>query len=93
MNNSHLGMVRQWQELFWNKRYSFTPMTNPDFTGIAKAYGIKATEVSDRADLNAAIREMLKTDEPYLLVVNVEEEGMVYPMVPAGASISNILFE
>jgi len=93
MNNSYLGMVRQWQELFWNKRYSFTPMTNPDFTGIAKAYDIKAAEVTDRADLEIAIRDMLKDNKPYLLVVNVEPEGMVYPMVPAGASISNILFE
>ena len=91
MNNSYLGMVRQWQELFWNKRYSFTPMTNPDFAGIAKAYGIKSAEVFDRKTLDTTIAEMLSNDEAFLLVVNVEPEGMVYPMVPAGASISNIL--
>ncbi|MDR0874502.1 MAG: biosynthetic-type acetolactate synthase large subunit [Prevotellaceae bacterium] len=93
LNNSYLGMVRQWQELFWNKRYSSTPMTNPDFCGIARAYGIKAAEVSDRVALNTSIAEMLADDEAFLLVVNVEPEGMVYPMTPAGETITNILME
>lgn len=91
MNNHFLGMVRQWQELFHEERYSSTNMLNPDFITIAKAYGIKGAEVSDRKDLDAAIQEMLKDDQAYLLVVNVEKKGMVYPMVPAGASVSNMI--
>ena len=84
LNNNYLGMVRQWQELFFNKRYSSTPMINPDFITIAKAYNIKGKEVSQREELDNAIEEMLADDNAYLLVVNVEKEGMVYPMTPAG---------
>ncbi|MFM2291993.1 MAG: hypothetical protein RIS29_1806 [Bacteroidota bacterium] len=91
LNNHFLGMVRQWQELFFDERYSFTNMANPDFIAIAKAYRIDGTEVSDRNDLDAAIADMLKDDKPYLLVVNVEKKGMVYPMIPAGACVTNII--
>jgi acetolactate synthase-1/2/3 large subunit len=91
LNNSFLGMVRQWQELFHNKRYSSTPMLNPDFVTIAKAYQIDAKEVSKREELDGAIAEMLKDDHAFLLVVNVEEKGMVYPMTPAGDTVTNIL--
>jgi acetolactate synthase-1/2/3 large subunit len=91
LNNQYLGMVRQWQELFFQERYSFTEMANPDFALIAKAYGIASTEVSRREDLDAAIADMLKDDKPYLLVVNVENKGMVYPMIPAGSAVTNIL--
>lgn len=91
MNNHYLGMVRQWQELFFEERYSFTEMRNPDFVAIGKAYGIEGQEVNDRKDLEAAIADMLKDDKPYLLVVNVEKKGLVYPMIPAGACITNIL--
>lgn len=91
LNNNYLGMVRQWQELFFEERYSFTEMKNPDFVAIAKAYGIDGQEVSERDDLDAAIADMLKDDKPYLLVVNVEKKGLVYPMIPAGACITNIL--
>ena len=66
-------------------------MKNPDFVAIAKAYNIEGCEISERADLDAAIADMLKDDEPYLLVVNVEMKGMVYPMIPTGASVSDIL--
>ena len=93
MNNSYLGMVRQWQELFWNKRYSFTEMANPDFVAIAKAYGIRGKLVEKREGLDGAIAEMLSDDKPYLLVVNVEEEGKVYPMIPAGKSIDDLLVQ
>ncbi len=93
MNNSYLGMVRQWQELFWNRRYSFTEMANPDFTAIAQAYGIRSRQVEKREELDAAIADMLADDEAYLLVVNVEEEGKVYPMIPAGKSISDLLVQ
>ncbi|MFT3753457.1 MAG: biosynthetic-type acetolactate synthase large subunit [Paludibacter sp.] len=91
LNNHFLGMVRQWQEMFFEERYSFTEMVNPDFIAIAKAYRIDGVEVSERKDLDGAIADMLKDDKPYLLVVNVEKKGMVFPMVPAGASVTNIL--
>lgn len=91
LNNSYLGMVRQWQELFYNKRYSYTPMINPDFELIAKAYGISTRTVNVREDLDTAIADMLKDDKAYVLVVNTEEDGMVYPMVPAGGKVTDIL--
>ena len=91
LNNNFLGMVRQWQELFFQNRYSATVMENPDFVMIAKAYGIASREVQKREDLDEAIREMLEHDGPYLLVADVEEKGLVYPMIPAGATITNIL--
>lgn len=91
LNNHFLGMVRQWQEMFFDERYSFTRMKNPDFIAIAKAYSIDGTEVKERAELDGAIADMLKDDKPYLLVVNVEMKGMVYPMVPAGGTVTNIL--
>jgi len=91
LNNHFLGMVRQWQEMFFEERYSFTEMVNPDFIAIAKAYRIDGTEVHKREELDAAIADMLKDDKPYLLVVNVEKKGMVFPMIPAGACVTNIL--
>ena len=92
LDNHYLGMVRQWQELFYHERYSFTAMNNPDFTAIARAYGITSRTVERRADLDDAIDDMLRDDdEPYLLVARVEDKGMVYPMVPAGAGITEIL--
>lgn len=93
LNNHYLGMVRQWQELFFGERYSFTQMKNPDFAAVARAYGIGSTEVNRREELDDAIADMLKDDKPYLLVVNVETKGMVYPMVPVGASITDILLD
>jgi len=91
LNNHFLGMVRQWQEMFFEERYSFTKMQNPDFIAIAKAYKIDGKEVLVREELDDAIADMLKDDKPYLLVVNVEMKGMVYPMIPTGASVSDIL--
>ena len=91
LNNNFLGMVRQWQELFYDSRYSFTEMENPDFVAIAKAYGIAAREVREREELDEAIREMLEHDGAYLLVADVELQGMVYPMVPAGGTVTNII--
>lgn len=91
LNNHFLGMVRQWQEMFFEERYSFTKMQNPDFVAIAKAYRIDGQNVSERSELDAAIADMLKDDKPYLLVVDVEMKGMVYPMMPAGAAVDNIL--
>ena len=91
LNNDFLGMVRQWQELFFDERYSETQMRNPDFIKIADAYGIKGRKVVDRKDLDGAIEEMLAHDGAYLLEVGVETKGMVYPMVPAGGSVSDII--
>ncbi|OJV39597.1 MAG: acetolactate synthase, large subunit, biosynthetic type [Bacteroidales bacterium 36-12] len=91
LNNDFLGMVRQWQEMFFDERYSFTEIDNPDFITIAKAYKIEGREVSKREDLDDAIADMVKDDKPYLLVVNVEKKGMVYPMMPAGTSVTNIV--
>src|SRR6478736_3451472 len=93
LNNNFLGMVRQWQELFHGKRYSFTEMDNPDFVKIAEAYRIKANKVTKREDLASAIKEMLNSDGPYFLEAVVGKEDNVFPMVPAGASVSDILLE
>jgi len=91
LNNNFLGMVRQWQELFFKERYSSTEMANPDFVGIAKAFKIGSREVEKREELDSAIKEMLEYKGAFLLVANVEKCGMVYPMVPAGACVTNIL--
>ena len=91
MNNNFLGMVRQWQELFYNERYSSTPLVNPDFTTIASAYGIKSRLVNEREELDGAINEMLANDKSFLLIVNVDMKELIYPMIPAGGSVTNIL--
>jgi acetolactate synthase I/II/III large subunit len=93
LNNNFLGMVRQWQQLFHGKRYSFTEMQNPDFIKIAEAYSIPARKVENRADLLSAVTEMLNATTPYFLEVVVGKEDNVFPMVPAGASVSDILLE
>jgi acetolactate synthase-1/2/3 large subunit len=91
LNNHFLGMVRQWQELFFEKRYSFTEILSPDFVKVADAYGIPGNHVSDRDKLDDAIKVMFETEGPYLLEVNIEKDDNVFPMVPAGASVSDIL--
>ena len=91
LNNNFLGMVRQWQELFFDERYSETRMHNPDFMKIAEAYDIKARKVVEREDLDEAIAEMLEHEGSFLLEVEVETNGMVFPMVPAGGSVSDIV--
>ncbi|MFH6985918.1 biosynthetic-type acetolactate synthase large subunit [Marinoscillum luteum] len=93
LNNNFLGMVRQWQQLFHDRRYSFTELTNPDFQKITEGYGIKTNKVSERAALNAAIDEWLADKGPTLLEVVVEKEENVFPMVPSGASVSDIRLE
>ncbi|NNL09633.1 MAG: acetolactate synthase large subunit, partial [Croceitalea sp.] len=90
LNNDHLGMVRQWQELFFDSRYASTVMTNPDFVKIAEGYHIKAKRVSERKDLSATVQEMLASKDPYFLEVKVEKEDNVFPMIPSGASVSDI---
>ena len=90
LNNDYLGMVRQWQQLFFDKRYASTEMINPDFVTIAKGYNIKAERVNKREDLDVAISTMIASDEPYFLEVCVEKEANVFPMIPTGASVSDI---
>jgi acetolactate synthase-1/2/3 large subunit len=91
LNNEYLGMVRQWQELFFNERYSETLMENPNFVQIAAAYRIPGKSVSLREELDDAIREMMATEGTYLLEAKVVQKGLVYPMIPAGACITHIL--
>lgn len=91
LNNNFLGNVRQWQDLFFDKRFSQTPMLNPDFVAIAHAYNIKAENVECRRDADAAIRRMMEHDGPYLLNVNIREEDMVMPMTPAGDTVDHIM--
>ncbi|HEY4629365.1 MAG TPA: biosynthetic-type acetolactate synthase large subunit [Flavobacterium sp.] len=90
LNNEFLGMVRQWQQLFFDKRYASTEMINPNFTAIAEGYYIKAKKVTKREDLDAAVAEMMASKESYFLEVMVEKENNVFPMIPTGASVSDI---
>lgn len=93
LNNDFLGMVRQWQQLFFDKRYASTEMVNPDFVTIAKGFNINANRVSERKDLDQAVKEMMASDQPYFLEVCVEKEDNVFPMIPSGASVSDIRLE
>ncbi len=90
LNNSYLGMVRQWQELFFDKRYASTEMVSPNFLKLAGAYDIEAVRVSKRADLADAIKTMMASKEAYFLEVIIEQEDNVFPMIPTGASVSDI---
>ena len=90
LNNEFLGMVRQWQQLFFDKRYASTEMTNPNFIAIAEGYYIKAKKVTKREDLDGAVAEMMASKESYFLEVMVEKENNVFPMIPTGASVSDI---
>jgi acetolactate synthase-1/2/3 large subunit len=93
LNNNFLGMVRQWQQLFHGKRYSFTEMDNPDFVKIAEAYRITADKVTEQKDLESALKKMLAADTSYFLEVVVEKEDNVFPMVPAGAGVAEVILE
>ena len=93
LNNNFLGNVRQWQAMFFNRRYSFTPMMNPDYMQIAAAYGIRSRRVIEREELDEAIREMLEAEGPFLLEACVVEEGNVLPMTPPGCSVNYMLME
>ena len=93
LNNHFLGNVRQWQELFFNRRYSFTHMMNPDYIKIAEAYGVPAQRVKKREELAEAVNKMLATDGPFILEAVVTEEENVLPMTPPGSAISEIMLE
>ena len=90
LNNSFLGMVRQWQDMFFSKRYASTALVNPDFVTIALGYDIPAKSVSDRKNLNDSLSEMLNAEGPYLLEINIDKEANVLPMVEPGASVSEV---
>ena len=90
LNNEFLGMVRQWQQLFFDKRYASTEMINPDFVAIAKGYHMNSQKVTEREQLKDAVSEMIACEGPYFLEVRVEKEDNVFPMIPAGASVSDI---
>lgn len=91
LNNNFLGNVRQWQALFFNDRFSQTPLINPDFVMIAKAYGLGAEEVKCREELDGAIERMLNHDGAYLINVNIDEHDMIFPMTPAGSNVDHIM--
>ncbi|MFN4762524.1 biosynthetic-type acetolactate synthase large subunit [Gillisia sp. Q332] len=93
LNNGFLGMVRQWQQLFFESRYASTELVNPDFITIAKGYHIKTNQVTERSQLKDAVREMYDAKEPYFLEVKVEKEENVFPMIPTGAAVSEIRLE
>ena len=93
MNNNYLGNVRQWQDMFWNRRKSFTKMLNPNYELIAQGYGIPYCAVTDRKDLAAAVETMLKTDGPYLLECAIREEDNVLPMTPPGMNVDEMMLE
>ena len=93
LNNDFLGMVRQWQQMFFEKRYASTELVNPDFVMIAKGYNIEANKVSKRSELTLAVKKMIESKKPYFLEVKVEKEDNVFPMIPTGASVSEIRLE
>ncbi len=90
LNNDYLGMVRQWQQLFFDKRYASTEMINPDFVTISKGYNIEAERVNERENLNNAVEKMILSKKPYFLEVCVEKEDTVFPMIPSGKAVSDI---
>jgi acetolactate synthase-1/2/3 large subunit len=91
LNNQFLGMVRQWQELFHQNRYSFVDITSPNYVKLAEAYNIAAKKVDQRSDLKSTLIEMLAHDNPFLLEVLVGKENNVFPMVPQGRGVSEII--
>ncbi len=93
LNNNFLGMVRQWQQLFFDKRYASTELVNPDFVAISKGYFIESKRVENREELESSVKEMIEFDGPYLLEVCVVKEENVFPMIPSGSSVSDIRLE
>ena len=91
LNNNFLGNVRQWQQLFYDGRFSQTPMVNPDFVAICAAYSIDAENVTDRSQLSDAIARMVKSDKAYLLNVNIDPTDMIFPMIPLGAAVDEMM--
>ena len=93
LNNDFLGMVRQWQQLFFDRRYSSVALTNPDFVKISEGFGVPAKLVTQYSELESSVDEMFEHDGPFLLHIKVLKEENVFPMVPSGASVSDIRLE
>ena len=93
LNNEYLGMVRQWQELFFEKRYSFTYMESPNFIKLASSYGIKGKKIEIRKKLDSALDKFINFKGPYLLEVKVEKEDNIFPMVATGTSVDEVRLE
>ena len=91
LNNNYLGNVRQWQDMFWKRRKSFTKMLNPCYEAIAQGYGIAYQAVVDRKDLAAAVQKMLTTDGPFILECAIMEEDNVLPMTPPGKNVDDMM--
>jgi acetolactate synthase-1/2/3 large subunit len=91
INNGYLGMVRQWQEFFYDKRYVATPLVAPDFAALANAFGIRGERITSRGDVLPTIRAARESSETVLIDFRVEQEDSVYPMVPAGASLHEMI--
>ncbi|MDD5070299.1 MAG: thiamine pyrophosphate-dependent enzyme, partial [Candidatus Omnitrophica bacterium] len=91
LNNGYLGMVRQWQELFYNRRYSATPLKNPDFVKVAQGYGVKSLLVTKKSEVKKAITDILAHDGPVMADFRIEDEENVFPMVPAGEAINRMI--
>ena len=92
LNNSFLGMVRQWQELFFNRRYSFTHLDNPDFQQLVSSYRIATAKISRPSEIEESVKQMLESDGAYFLEVQVKEEENVFPMIPAGATLDEMMY-
>ena len=90
LNNNFLGMVRQWQQLFHERRYSFVDIESPDFVQVAKGYGISGSSISKREELRSALKAMLEHKGSYLLEVHTGKENNVFPMVPQGCGVAEI---
>ena len=93
LNNNYLGNVRQWQDMFWLRRKSFTKMMNPRYELIARGYGIAYEAVTERQDLHAAIERMFSTPGPYILEAAIKEEDDVLPMTPPGMNVDEMMLE
>ena len=91
LNNHYLGMVRQWQELFYNRRYSGTPVKNPDFVKVAAGYGIKGMKITKEANMKKAAKEIISSKKAVIADFWIEEEENVFPMVPAGEAINRMI--
>ena len=91
LNNGYLGMVRQWQELFYDKRYAFTKIGSPDFVKLAESFGAVGIRVKKKEDIKNALKKAIETPNVVLIDIIVEEEENVFPMVPAGAAINRMI--
>ena len=93
LDNEHLGMVRQWQELFFERRYSAVELTNPDFIKIAEGFGVSGRKITDASEIEDGVKEMLTYDGPFLLHVMVQKEENVFPMIASGKAVDEIVLE